>query len=634
MIQVERVTLSFGGRVLFKDVDVKFVPGNCYGLIGANGAGKSTFLKILAGELEPSSGRVLIAPNKRIAVLRQDQFAFDEHRVLDAVIMGHKELYRVMKEREALYAKPDMSEEDGMRAADLEGEFADLGGYEAEYEAANLLSGLGIEPEIHERLMKELEGTQKVRILLAQAMFGNPDILLLDEPTNQLDLQSIQWLEDFLSKFENTVIVVSHDRHFLNNVCTHVADIDYGQLKLYVGNYDFWYQSSQLVMQQRQNENKKKEDKIKELKEFILRFGSNASKARQATSRKRLLDQIEIEQMPASNRKFPFVGFKPERPCGKIILEIEGLEKSVDGVQLFKDFNLSVKKGDKIALIGPNSLAKTTFFQMIMGEVAPDAGSIQWGTTITKAYLPKENDEHFKGDLNLIEWILQYAPPSEGEPFARSFLGRMLFSGDEVFKKSTVLSGGEKVRCMLSKMMLSGSNAIILDEPTNHLDLEAITALNNGLIQFPEIILFSSHDYQFTNTVANRIIEIADRGVIDRHATLEAYLKDKNIQAMRHDLYEKSDRLVRSSATTSTKRATASSSHPDTIEATGGQGKSLGCLCLRSSGLGALLGKHTKAWVVCKNGKRHRATEGRIARCWCRRFVFSSDHGFFRHQSV
>ncbi|MCB9641268.1 MAG: ATP-binding cassette domain-containing protein [Myxococcales bacterium] len=544
MIQVDHVTLSFGGRVLFKDVDVKFVPGNCYGLIGANGAGKSTFLKILAGELEPSSGRIIIGSDKRIAVLRQDQFAFDEHRVIDTVIKGHEELYRIMKERDELYSKADMTEDDGMRAAELEGDFAELGGYEAEYEAASLLSGLGIEPEFHERMMKDLEGTQKVRVLLAQAMFGNPDILLLDEPTNQLDLQSIQWLEDFLSKFENTVIVVSHDRHFLNNVCTHIADIDFSQLKLYAGNYDFWYQSSQLVMQQRQNENKKKEDKVKELKEFILRFSSNASKARQATSRKKLLDQIEIEQLPASSRKFPFVGFKPERPCGKIILELEGVSKEVDGVQLFKDFSLSVKKGDKIALIGPNSLAKTTFFQMIMGEVQPDEGSVQWGTTITTAYLPKDNDSYFENDWNLIEWLLQYAPPSEGEPFARSFLGRMLFSGDEVFKKSNVLSGGEKVRCMLSKMMLSGSNALVLDEPTNHLDLEAITALNNGLIQFPEVILFSSHDYQFTNTVANRIIEIADRGVIDRHSSLEDYLKDKNIQALRHELYEKSDRLV------------------------------------------------------------------------------------------
>ena len=544
MIQVENVTLSFAGRVLFKRVDTKFVPGNCYGLIGANGAGKSTFLKILSGEIEPTEGRVHIEPNKRMAVLRQDQFAFDEYNVLDTVMVGHKELFDILRERDALYSKASMTEEEGMRATILEERFAELNGYEAESEAASLLSGLGIDVSLHGRMMKDLEGSEKVRVLLAQAMFGNPDILLLDEPTNQLDLKSIQWLEDFLLNFENTVIVVSHDRHFLNNVCTHIADIDFGELRVYVGNYDFWYQSSQLMMQQKQNENKKKADKVKELKEFVLRFSSNASKARQATSRKKLIEKLAIEELPASTRKFPFVGFKPSRPCGKIILEIEGLSKALDGQVLIKEMNLSVKNGDKIALIGPNSLAKTTFFKMIMGEVEPDAGTIQWGTTVTHAYLPKENDAYFETELNLLQWLLQYAPPSEGEQFARSFLGRMLFTGDQVFKRADVLSGGEKVRCMLSRMMLSEANVLVLDEPTNHLDLEAITALNNGLIQFPEVILFSSHDYQFTNTVANRIIEITERGMIDRRSTLEEYLNDKKILAMRKELYDGKDQMI------------------------------------------------------------------------------------------
>lgn len=543
MIQVQDVTLSFGGRVLFKDVDTKFVPGNCYGLIGANGAGKSTFLKVLSGELEPSEGRVNIDPGKRIAVLRQDQFAFDEHNVIDTVIMGHKELYAIMEERNALYAKADMTEEEGMRVGELECEFAELDGYEAEAEASTLLDGLGIGTDLHYKQMKELEGTQKVRVLLAQAMFGNPDILLLDEPTNQLDLKSIAWLEEFLFTFDNTVIVVSHDRHFLNNVCTHIADIDFGQICVYAGNYDFWYQASQLAMQQRQNENKKKSDKVKELKEFVMRFSSNASKARQATSRKKLIEKLSIDEMPASSRKFPFVGFQPERSCGKVILEVEDLSKEMDGIQLFEDFKLSVRKGDKIAFIGPNSLAKTTFFQLIMGELEADKGSAQWGTTITSGYLPKDNDTFFENDLNLIEWILQFAPPKEGEQFARSFLGRMLFTGEEVFKKSNVLSGGEKVRCMLSKLMFSNANVLVLDEPTNHLDLESITALNNGLIRYPEVILFSSHDYQFINTLANRIIEFGDHGVIDREMKLEHYLADERTQQMRQEIYKGKDSL-------------------------------------------------------------------------------------------
>lgn len=543
MIQALDVALSFGGRVLFKDVNVNFTPGNCYGLIGANGAGKSTFLKVLSGQIEASEGRVKVAPGKRIAVLRQDQFAFDEYTVMDTVILGHKKLYDIMKERDAIYEKLDMTEEDGMRAAELEEEFAELGGYESEADAATLLDGLDIPTEYHDRMMKELEGTEKVRVMLAQAMFGNPDILLLDEPTNQLDLKSIQWLEDFLFQFENTVIVVSHDRHFLNNVCTHIADIDYGQIRVYVGNYDFWYKSSQLMMQQRQNENKKKSEKMKELKEFIMRFSSNASKARQATSRKKLLDKLELEEMPASSRKFPFVSFKPERPCGKVILHIEGLSKTVDGQELIKDFDLQVRANDKIAFIGPNSLAKTTFFQMIMGELEPDAGTIQWGTTITNAYLPKDNDAFFDTDMHLIDWLLQNAPPSEGEQFARGFLGRMLFSGDEVFKKARVLSGGEKVRCMLSRMMLTNANVLVMDEPTNHLDLESITALNNGLIKFPESMLFSSHDYEFLNTIANRIIEFGDTGYIDRPVKLEEYLEDPKIKEQRREIYSGSKAL-------------------------------------------------------------------------------------------
>ena len=536
MIQVDDVTLSYGGRVLFKDVNTKFVAGNCYGLIGANGAGKSTFLKILSGEIEATEGRIHIEPGKRIAVLRQDQFAFDDFPVLETVIMGHKTLYDVMKERDALYELPDMNEEQGMRAAELECEFAEMDGYEAEAEASTLLDGLGLGTEFHDKMMNELEGTQKVRVLLAQAMFGNPDILLLDEPTNQLDLDSITWLEDFLLNFENTVIVVSHDRHFLNNVCTHIADIDFGQIRVYVGNYDFWYQASQLAMQQKKNENKKKADKIKELKSFVERFGSNASKARQATSRKKLIEKLTIEDLPASTRRFPFVAFKPNRPCGKVILEVEGLSKTVDGEKIIDNFSLTVRKGDKIAFIGPNSFAKTVFFQLIMGELEPDAGTIKWGTTITKSYLPKEHDNQFETDLNLLEWVLQFAP-GEGEQFARSFLGRMLFTGDEVRKKTNVLSGGEKVRCILTKMMLSGANVMVLDEPTNHLDLEAITALNNGLIKCPEVILFSSHDYEFINTIANRLVEFADHGVIEQPMKLEDYLKDEKSLQLRQELY-------------------------------------------------------------------------------------------------
>ena len=536
MITATGITLSYGKRVIFKDVNIKFTPGNCYGLIGANGAGKSTFLKILAGEAEADKGEVTVGPRERIAVLRQDQFAFDEETVFNTVIMGHKRLYEVMAEREAIYAKAEFSEEEGNRCAELEGEFAEMNGYEAESEAAVLLNGLGIPEELRNRRMKELEGGDKVRVLLAQALFGNPDVLLLDEPTNHLDLKSIAWLEDFLFRFQNTVIVVSHDRHFLNQVCTHVADIDFGRIQVYVGNYDFWYQASQLTLKQKQDDNRKVTDKANELKEFIQRFSSNASKAKQATSRKRLLEKLTIEEMPVSSRKYPYVVFKAERPCGDIILEIEGLSKKVDGIEVLGNLTLTVRKGDKIALVGGNSLAKTTLFRILAGELEPDSGSIRWGVTITPAYFPKENSDYFASDLNLVEWLGQFSPPAEGESFARGFLGRMLFSGEEAMKKTSVLSGGERVRCMLSRMMLSGANALVLDEPTNHLDLESITALNNGLIAFTGVVLFSSHDHQFVATVANRIVEITPAGVIDRVMDFDAYLEDGEVAGLRDHL--------------------------------------------------------------------------------------------------
>ena len=536
MIAASNITLSYGKRVIFKDVNIKFTPGNCYGLIGANGAGKSTFLKILAGEAEADKGEVMVGPRERIAVLRQDQFAFDEETVFNTVVMGHKRLYKVMAEREAMYAKAEFTEEDGIRSAELEGEFAEMNGYEVESEAAVLLNGLGIPEELRNKRMKELEAGDKVRVLLAQALFGNPDVLLLDEPTNHLDLKSIAWLEDFLFRFHNTVIVVSHDRHFLNQVCTHVADIDFGRIQVYVGNYDFWYQASQLTLKQKQDDNRKVTDKANELKEFIQRFSSNASKAKQATSRKKLLEKLTIEEMPVSSRKYPYVVFKPERPCGDIILEIAGLSKKIDGIEVLNNLTLTVRKGDKIALVGGNSLAKTTLFQILAGELEPDSGSFRWGVTITPAYFPKENSEYFANDLNLIEWLGQYSPPAEGESFARGFLGRMLFSGEEAMKKTSVLSGGERVRCMLSRMMLSGANALILDEPTNHLDLESITALNNGLISFTGVMLFSSHDHQFVTTVANRIVEIIPAGVIDRVMGFDEYLEDGEVAGLRDRL--------------------------------------------------------------------------------------------------
>jgi ATPase subunit of ABC transporter with duplicated ATPase domains len=537
MISANNVSLAYGKRVIFRDVNIKFVPGNCYGLIGANGAGKSTFLKILAGELEADSGTISVGPRERIAVLKQDQFAFDEETVFNTVIMGHARLYEVMTAREAVYAKADFSEEDGIRSAELEAEFAEMNGYEAEAEAAVLLNGLGIPEELRHRKMKELEGGDKVRVLLAQALFGNPDVLLLDEPTNHLDLKTIAWLEDFLFRFPNTVIVVSHDRHFLNQVCTHVADIDFSRIQVYVGNYDFWYQASQLTLKQKQDENRRISDRADELKEFIQRFSSNASKARQATSRKRLLEKLTVEEMPVSSRKYPYVVFRPERDCGDIILEITGLSKEIDGVAVLKNLTLTVRKGDKIAFVGGNSLAKSTLFQILAGELEPDSGSFRWGVTITSSYFTKENASYFANDLNLIEWLGQYSPPGEGESFARGFLGRMLFSGDEATKKTAVLSGGERVRCMLSRMMLSGANVLILDEPTNHLDLESITALNNGLIDFSGVVLFASHDHEFVATVANRIVEITPGGIIDRVMGFDEFLENPEVAQTRERLY-------------------------------------------------------------------------------------------------
>jgi ATPase subunit of ABC transporter with duplicated ATPase domains len=537
MITASNIALSYGKRVLFKDVNIKFTPGNCYGLIGANGAGKSTFLKILSGEATPDKGEIAIGPRERLAVLRQDQFAFDEETVFNTVIRGHEELYRVMVEREAIYAKADFSEEDGVRSAELEAEFAEMNGYEAESEAAVLLNGLGIPEELRNKKMKELEGGDKVRVLLAQALFGNPDVLLLDEPTNNLDLKSISWLEDFLFRFPNTVIVVSHDRHFLNQVCTHTADIDFGRIQVYVGNYDFWYHASQLNLKQRQNENRKVSDKAEELKAFIQRFSSNASKAKQATSRKKLLDKLTLEEMPMSSRKYPHIMFKPERPCGDIILEISGLTKEIDGNKVLNNLDLIVRKNDKVAFVGGNTLARTTLFQILAGELEPDSGSFRWGVTITNAYFPKENSSYFEKDLSLIDWLGQYSPPTEGETFARGFLGRMLFSGDEATKKTSVLSGGERVRCMLSRMMLSGANVLILDEPTNHLDLESITALNDGLIAYPEVVLFASHDHEFVSTIANRIIEITPGGVIDRVMAFDEYLESEDVTRERDELY-------------------------------------------------------------------------------------------------
>ena len=536
MITASDISLSFGTQVLFKNVNIKFTPGNCYGIIGANGAGKSTFLKILSGEIEPDTGEIIITPGQRMAVLRQDHFAFNEYSILDTVIMGYKKLYDVRKEREEIYAKEEFTEEDGIRAAELEGEFAELGGWEAEADAGVLLDGLGIPVPMHEKLMKDVEDNVKVRVLLAQALFGNPDILLLDEPTNHLDLESIHWLEDFLSEFNNTVIVVSHDRHFLNTVCTHIADIDFGKIQLYVGNYDFWYMSSQLIAKQMKDEKKRREEKIAELKEFILRFSSNVAKARQATSRKKLIDKLTIDDIQPSSRRFPYVAFKPNRECGKNILEIRGLTKTVDGKKVLDNLDLLVNNGDKIAFVGPNHFAKTVLFEIITGNMQADSGDYLWGVTTSQGYFPKNNDALFQEDMTITDWLGQFVEDAD-ETYLRSFLGRMLFSGDEALKSCKVLSGGEKVRCVLSKLMLEGANCLIFDEPTSHLDLEAIQSLNNGLIDFNGVVLFNSHDHQFVDSIANRIIEFTPKGLIDRYMKFDDYMSDPAIRALRMEMY-------------------------------------------------------------------------------------------------
>ncbi|WP_020590181.1 ABC-F family ATP-binding cassette domain-containing protein [Desulfobacter curvatus] len=536
MIFADNISLAYGKRALFKDVNIMFKPGNCYGLIGANGAGKSTFLKILAQELEPDTGTVSVGPKERIAVLRQDHFAFDEHRVLDTVIMGHDKLYNLMAERDALYAKPDFSEEDGIRSGEIEVAFEEMNGYEAESDAAVLLKHLGIDEALHTKKMKELEGGEKVRVLLGQALFGNPDVLLLDEPTNNLDIQAITWLQDFLFRFKNTVIVVSHDRHFMNQVCTHIADIDFSQISVYVGNYDFWYQASKLNLKQKQADNKRVTEKAEELKSFIRRFSSNASKSKQATSRKKLLDKLTIEDLPVSSRKYPFIRFKPERACGNIILEVEGLSKTIEGEKILDDVTFRVNSEDKIAFVGENTLAITALFDILSGKMEADEGEFRWGVTTSQSYFSKEHSAFFGEDLNLIQWLLQFAPPTEGESFARTFLGRMLFSGEDALKKTHMLSGGEKVRCMLSRMMLSESNVLMLDDPTNHLDLESITALNDSLVEFPEVVLFTSHDHEFINTIANRIIEITPDGIIDRLMSYDDYLESSEVARVRETI--------------------------------------------------------------------------------------------------
>lgn len=538
MITVNNVSLRYGDRKLFEDVNIKFTPGNCYGLIGANGAGKSTFLKILAGEIEAQTGSVHLGPGQRLAMLKQNHFEYEEYNVLQVVIMGHEKLYQVMQEKDAIYMKADFSDEDGIKAAELEAEFAEMNGWEAESEAAILLKGLGIEEELHNKTMAELNGAEKVKVLLAQALFGKPDVLLLDEPTNHLDIKAIQWLEEFLINFENTVIVVSHDRHFLNKVCTHIADLDFGKIQIYVGNYDFWYESSQLALKMSQDANKKKEEKINELQSFIARFSANASKSRQATSRKKLLDKITLEDIKPSSRRYPYVHFAPEREIGNDLLRVEGLTKTIDGVKVLDNVSFMMNKGDKIALVGKNELAKTTLFKILMGEIEQDSGSFKWGVTTSQAYFPKDNSRYFeKDELTLVDWLRQYSPHDQSDSFLRSFLGRMLFSGEEVLKKPSVLSGGEKVRCMLSKMMLSGANVLLLDEPTNHLDLESITALNNGLIQFKGSIIFASHDHQFIQTIANRIFELTPTGLVDQQMTYNEYLANEELQKQVEKMY-------------------------------------------------------------------------------------------------
>ncbi len=524
MIEASNVTLRFGKRVLFEDVNIKFTKGNCYGLIGANGAGKSTFLKVLSGEIEPSKGEVHMDKGERLSVLKQDHFAFEDYTVIDTVIMGNGELYKIMKEKDEIYAKPDFSEADGMRAAKLEERFSELDGWNAESDAAVLLNNLGIGTESHYKYMRELEAKDKVKVLLAQALFGNPDVLLLDEPTNDLDLKAIQWLQDFLIDFENTVIVVSHDRYFLNKVCTNIADVDFGKIKLYPGNYDFWHESSQLALKQMKEANKKKEEKIKELQEFIARFSANASKSKQATSRKKSLEKIELDEIKPSNRKYPYIDFKPEREPGKEVLEVQHISKTIDGVKVLNDVSFVINREDKVAFLAENELSKTALFQIIAGELEPDEGEIKWGTTITSSYFPKDNNYLFNVDLNLVDWLRQYSKEQD-ETYIRGFLGRMLFSGEEALKKVNVLSGGEKVRCVLSKLMLSGANLLIFDEPTNHLDMESITSLNEGMSKYKGVILFTSHDHQLTQTVANKIVDLREDKTITKQGTYDEYLE-------------------------------------------------------------------------------------------------------------
>lgn len=537
MITTNGLTLRFGTRPLFEDVNIKFTPGNCYGLIGANGAGKSSFLKILSGEIEANSGTVNIPSGLRLSVLKQDHFEFDEFEVIQTVLKGHARLYSIMEEKDAIYAKADFTEDDGIKAAELEGEFAELNGWEAEAEAASLLNGLGVAEKFHKKKMHELNGSEKVKVLLAQALFGHPDILLLDEPTNHLDIASISWLEDFLYDMDSTVIVVSHDRYFLNQVCTHIADIDYGKIQLYLGNYDFWLESSQLALQQAKDANKKAEAKIKELQEFIQRFSANASKSRQATSRKKQLEKLTLEDIRPSSRRLPWIQFKPEREIGGVnVLTIQNLNKTIDGQPVLRDFNLVVNRGDKIALVGPDELAKTTLLQLLMGEIQADSGEFSWGLSASQAYFPKDNAAYFHSHLNLVDWLRQFSNNQE-ETFIRSFLGRMLFSGEESQKQANVLSGGEQVRCMLARMMLTGANVLLLDQPTNHLDLEAITGLNNGLIAFSGTLFLISHDHQLLQTTANRIIEITPKGVIDRLMTYDEYLQNPDVRNLVNLMY-------------------------------------------------------------------------------------------------
>jgi ATPase subunit of ABC transporter with duplicated ATPase domains len=531
MITVSNIGLRYGERKLFEDVNIKFTPGNCYGLIGANGAGKSTFLKILSGEIEAQTGTIQLGPHERMTVLKQNHFEYEEYEVLKTVIMGHSRLYQVMQEKDAIYMKENFTDEDGMKAGELEGEFAELNGWEAESEAAILLKGLGIGEDLHDKKMADVTGSEKVKVLLAQALFGRPDVLLLDEPTNHLDIKAIQWLEDFLINFENTVIVVSHDRYFLNKVCTHIADLDFGKIQVYVGNYDFWYESSQLAGRLTSDSNKKKEEKIKELQAFIARFSANASKSKQATSRKKALDKITLDDIRPSSRRYPFVGFTQDREIGNDLLQVEELSKTIDGVKVLDNISFIVNKGDKIALVGTNEVAKTALMKILMGEMEADSGSYKWGITTSQAYFPKDNSEYFENcELNLVDWLRQFSPKDDSEGFLRGFLGRMLFSGEEVLKNANVLSGGEKVRCMLSKMMLHGANVLVLDEPTNHLDLESITALNNGLINFKGSMIFATHDHQFIQTIANRIFEITENGIVDKQMTYDEYLEMKDTQ--------------------------------------------------------------------------------------------------------